>query len=244
MTQIATNATDSTRRGARVDGLRTVERALAVLDSVCDTPGQTLSSIADAAGLPVSSTLRILRSLQSTGHITRTAEGRYVGGPQMIWLGGRVLANSSLRRACRPGMQDLAEITGESVFLSALHSERVIYLDVVRGRHIVRLDDWEGQDIPAARSAAGRCLTGECRADEVVVAIGGIERDVAAMATPIVIGGTTVAALSIVLPEYRLTPDRQADLTEQLLARARLIAGAVASTRADRAPRRRRRGTH
>lgn len=215
---------------------RSVERALHVLDAVCDIPGQTLSAIAETVGLPPSSTLRILRTLEGTGHVSRTPEGRYISGPQLLWLGGRVLGSSSLRRVCRDGMHALAEETGESVFLSVRHGERALYIDVVPGDHLVQLGRWEGQEIPLSRSAAGRCLTGDMRDEEAVVVVSGVEDDITAIAVPILLGKEPIAALSIVLPSYRVTPERRERLADLLIARARSMSIELGSVPADRAP--------
>ena len=111
--------------------IRSVDRALDLLTAVCDHPGITLSEAARSAGLAPSSALRLLRTLTESGYLSRTPDGLYDVGPELIRVSGRVLADNSLRRLCRPTMTQLAAETGESVYLSVRHHDRAIYLSLI-----------------------------------------------------------------------------------------------------------------
>lgn len=185
---------------------RSVERALALLQVVCDDPDISLSDAARAVDLAPSSAHRLLATLTETGYLARSAEGLYEVGPQMIRLSGRVLAGNSLRRLCRPTMADLAESTGESVYLSVLSNDRALYIGLVTGSQAVQHRSWEGQTISLA-SAAGRALTGHTGETRFVAVADRIEPDVTAIAAPVTAGGEILAALSMVVPNYRLTTE-------------------------------------
>lgn len=213
---------------------RSVQRALAVLDLVGDRPNLSLSDIATQVGLPTSSALRVLRTLVHTGHVVRDEDGLYSAGPQTIWLGGRVLANDSLRRVCRPAMTDLAARTGESVYLSVRHGEHAIYLDAVEGLAGVHLPSWEGREIPLDSSAAGACLTGSSTTDVVVVS-SGVEDGVTAVAAPIDLDGEPVAALSVLL-QAPPDADRTADVVEQVREQSRQMSQLLRAEPPNRRP--------
>lgn len=209
---------------------RSVERALALLSVICEDPDISLSDAARAVGLPPSSAHRLLGTLAETGYVARAADGRYVVGPQMVRLSGHVLAGNSLRRLCRPTMADLAEETEESIYLSVRSNDRALYIGLVTGSQAVQHRSWEGQTLDLHSSAAGRALTGRLGEDRFLVVSSAVEPDVTAIATPITAGGEIVAALSMVVPNYRLTDetarrfgaliaDRAAKLSESLGSR-------------------------
>lgn len=209
---------------------RSVERALSLLAVVCEDPDISLSDAARAVGLAPSSAHRLLGTLAETGYVARAADGRYVVGPQMIRLSGQVLAGNSLRRLCRPTMADLAEETGESIYLSVRSNDRALYIGLVTGSQAVQHRSWEGQTLDLRTSAAGKALTGRLGENRFLVVSSAVEPDVTAVATPITAGGEIVAALSMVVPNYRLTAetaerfgaliaDRAAELSESLGSR-------------------------
>jgi len=186
------------------DTTRSVERAISLLTLVCEHPGINLSDLARETGLAVSSTFRLLHTLEDQGLVARESDGSYVVGPQMILLGSHVFADNSLRRICRPGMAELAEETGESIYLSVANQGRALYIAMVAGRQAVQLKSWVGQTVPLQGSAIGRVLTGGLGADErYAIVASGVERDVTAIAAPVQ-SGEVIAALSMVVPSYRL----------------------------------------
>lgn len=207
---------------------RSVERALNLLSVICDSPEVSLSDLARTVDLAPSSALRLLRTLMGTGHIARTPDGRYTVGPQMIWLSGRVLAGNSLRRICRPAMTELAAETGETIYLSVRHGSSALYIGMTTGSQAVQHRSWEGQTIPLGTSAAGAALTGRIGSDPYAVVSSGVERDVTAIAAPIIVGEETVAALSMVVPNYRLGADA-AHIGQLIAARAAKLAELLGS---------------
>ncbi|WP_130866313.1 IclR family transcriptional regulator [Acidipropionibacterium timonense] len=197
----------TTPAGQTTPTIRSVERALDLLGVVCDHPGITLSDAARKVDLAPSSALRLLRTLTETGHLSRSADGLYDVGPELIRIAGRVLADNSLRRICRPTMTALAAEAGESVYLSVRHLDRAMYIALATGSRAIQHRSWEGQTIPLETSASGAALTGRMGRARFAVVASGVEKDVTAIAAPICLHGETVAALSMVAPSYRLTPE-------------------------------------
>ncbi|WP_341728811.1 IclR family transcriptional regulator [Brooklawnia sp.] len=187
------------------DTTRSVARATELLRAICEQPGITLSQAARDCDLAVSSAFRLLSTLESEGFVAREAGGCYVVGPQMIRLGAHVFADNSLRRICRPGMAELADQTGESIYLSVANQGSALYIAMVAGQQAVQLKSWEGQTVPLRGSAIGRVLTGRLPRDEPYAVVpSGVEKDVTAIAAPIWSGNSVIAALSMVVPSYRL----------------------------------------
>lgn len=66
------------------------EKLLAILTAIADHHGSAyLSTIAEAAGVPVSTTHRILTHLTAAKWVTRDEERRYELGPAFVYLATR-----------------------------------------------------------------------------------------------------------------------------------------------------------
>ena len=103
-------------------------------------------------------------------------------------------------------MEKLVAETGESVYLSVEgHGATALYISIVEGTHSVRHASWVGRTVPLDTSAAGHALRGDVPDDGYVVVERGVEADVTAIACPVYSQARIVAALSLVVPSYRLT---------------------------------------
>lgn len=199
---------------------RTVERALDLLAVICDADGLTLSESSRAVDLSPSTALRLLRTLETRGFVRRSDDGAYLPGSRIIQLGAQSLSSESLVLLCRPVMDQLVSETGESVYLSvAGHDRSALYIAIAPGTHSVRHANWVGRTVPLDGSAVGQVLAGQTPDAGYVVVERGVETDVTALAAPIRSEAKVVAALSLVIPSYRVTP---ADIRRfgPLLARA------------------------
>lgn len=184
---------------------RTVDRALNLLAAICDDDRLTLSEASRAVDLPPSTALRLLRTLETSGFVRRDDDGSFRPGSRIIQLGAQSLSNESLIALAHPVMEALVDETGESVYLSVEgHRSTALYLHIVEGTHSVRHTSWVGRTIPLDRSAAGHVLTGATPRGGYVVVERGIEADVTAIAAPIRSERSVVAALSLVVPSYRI----------------------------------------
>ncbi len=186
---------------------RTVERALLLLGTVCDRGSVTLADAARDAGLSASTALRLLRTLEGTGFVRKDDDG-YRPGMRVVQLGAQALSHESLVSLAEAALERIVDKTGESAYLNVpSHDGHGIYLAVREGTHSVRHTSWVGRSIPLDGSAAGAVLSGSTPGEGYVVVGNGIEPDVTAIAAPVVTGGRVVAALSVVVPTYRITGD-------------------------------------
>jgi DNA-binding IclR family transcriptional regulator len=209
-----------------------VERALALLATVCDRGGANLADAAREVGLAPSTALRLLRTLEATGFVSKDEFGWYRPGGRIIQLGAQALSNESLIDLARPAMEEVVSETGESVYLSVEgHAATALYIGIVEGTHSVRHASWVGRTVPLDTSAAGHALRGKVPDDGYVIVERGVETDVTAIACPVYSETRIVAALSLVVPSYRLTA-AQAKRHGQTL----LSATAEVSARLSRSP--------
>jgi IclR family acetate operon transcriptional repressor len=209
---------------------RTVERALALLAVVCDRGRTTLGESARLVALSPSTALRLLRTLESTGFVHKDADGTYRPGSRVVQLGTQALSNESLVGFCRAEMLELVEQTGESVYLSVEgHAATALYLAITEGTHSVRHASWVGRTIPLVGSAAGAALTGFTPDLGYTTIERGVESDVTAIASPIRSGARVVAAMSLVVPSYRMTDELITRYGELLVAATVRLSTALAS---------------
>lgn len=205
---------------------RSVDRALALLGAVCTEGRLTLSDAARIVDLSPSTALRLLRSLASSGFITRDADGEYRPGAGIIQLGALALGHESLVALCSSAMRELVAHTGESCYLSIPGiGDTALYISIVEGTHSVRHASWVGRSIPLEGSASGMVLTGATPELGYAVVQSGVENDVTAIAAPVTMGGRTVAALSIIVPTYRLDEPGAHRIGRDLAAQAAGILG-------------------
>ena len=91
---------------------RTVERALALLATICDRGGANLADSARDCDLAPSTALRLLRTLETTGFVSKEEFGTYRPGSRLIQLGAQALSNESLIDLARPAMEKLVSRDG------------------------------------------------------------------------------------------------------------------------------------
>lgn len=219
MTSQVASGTRNTRVGAasvpepqgvatgRVSSTRTVERALALLSEVCTRGEITLTESARHTGLPASTALRLLRTLESAGFVSRDDGGSFRAGPRMIQLGAAAVGRNELARLARPALHRIGTATRESAYLSIRGvDETAVYIDQVEGTHAVRHSSWIGRAVPMAGLAVGRVLSGEVPEEGYVAGRDRLEPDVTAIVAPVRYPGGIAGALSVLGPTYRIDP--------------------------------------
>ncbi|WP_420365388.1 helix-turn-helix domain-containing protein [Curtobacterium sp. L3-7] len=187
-------------------GMRTIDRALRLLGLVCDADGLTLTEVARRADLSASTALRLLRSLESHEFVRRDEDGLFTAGPHLVQLGAAALSNTALVVQARDAMRRVADGTTESCYLSVFGTgNTAVHLAIAEGTQSIRHVGWVGRAIPVEDTAVGRVLLGDVGPDGYVVVVEGAEKDVTAVSVPISAGSRVVAAMSCLVPSYRLT---------------------------------------
>ncbi|MDT5265231.1 MAG: IclR family transcriptional regulator, acetate operon repressor [Mycobacterium sp.] len=210
---------------------RTVERALALLATVCERGSANLADSARDCDLAPSTALRLLRTLETTGFVSKDESGMYRPGGRIIQLGAQALSNESLIDLAAEAMEYVATETGESSYLSVEgHAGTALYISIVEGTHSVRHASWVGRTVPLETSAAGHALRGKVPDDGFVVVERGVETDVTAIACPVYSQARIVAALSLVIPSYRLTTSQATQHGRMLVSAAAGISARLSSS--------------
>lgn len=140
-------------------GRTVTSKALAVL-GVFDPAHtrRTLTEIASATGLPLSTTHRLIAELVAWEGLTRGADGRYEIGRRIWALGSLSAVARELRATALPFMQDLAATTGENVQIAVLDGDRALYIDRIAGRRAVAVVSRPGARLPLHATGVGKVL--------------------------------------------------------------------------------------
>lgn len=117
-----------------------VDRVLAVLGAFSpDRPALSLSDLSRRAGLPLSTTHRIVGELARRGALERQEDGRYRVGLWLWEVASLSPRGMGLREAAMPFLEDLYEATHENVQLAVLDAPEVVYVERISGRNAVSI---------------------------------------------------------------------------------------------------------
>lgn len=118
-----------------IPNLRNACRILKLLGEHPD--GLKAADIARTLGIPVTSTLRIMATLQLEGY-ARKNEGRFELGPVLIHLGNASIAGTEIRETAQPVLQELTARTDETSHLAVPCDDRSLIVAVQDSPHPLR----------------------------------------------------------------------------------------------------------
>jgi DNA-binding IclR family transcriptional regulator len=140
--------------------IKSLEKALRILLSFeAHRRSQSLLEIAKHTSMPVTSLYRFLETFEKFGIIKKDPDGKsYQLGPTLFRLGMLSYDSVDLREAAKGEMERLAEITGESIFLTVRHNGQSVCIESAEGKHRVRLTQRIGAVLPLQAGAAAKVL--------------------------------------------------------------------------------------
>lgn len=109
--------------------VNSVAKALDILELFSsEAPVVTLGDIANRLGFPRSTAHALLQTLVARGYVEKVQDGRYALGTAVIPLTQAVRVNVELRDRAAPLLRELAIVSRESVYLTVLDDDRVLYI--------------------------------------------------------------------------------------------------------------------
>ncbi|MCL2417755.1 MAG: IclR family transcriptional regulator [Conexibacteraceae bacterium] len=116
-----------------------------------------VSELASAAGLPKSTTSRLLSALERRGLVEQEGErGRLRPGPAILRVAERGMLERNLVEVARPSLDTLAGLSGETINLGVPGAAGVEHLLQAEGRHFLRAGEWVGRTVDYHCSANGK----------------------------------------------------------------------------------------
>lgn len=140
--------------------VRAVDRALQVLDLFADGASNfTLTEIARGIELSLSTTLRLLTTLEKRNYIYRSEENhRYYLGFRLAQISNLAFDNMDIIRIARPHLEYLNKLFNESTGLYVRKGDRRICVDRIEGTRNLRSVVQIGSNHILTRGASGRVL--------------------------------------------------------------------------------------
>jgi IclR family acetate operon transcriptional repressor len=224
-------------------GTQAIERAAQLLVRVVEAAQPpSIGELSARAGLPKSTTSRLVGALERQGLVQRLGDrGRLRPGPVLLRYASRDVSQTLVELA-QPSLRRLADASGETINLAVPGPDGVEHLAQEDTAHFVGVTDWVGRRVPFELAANGKCFLAfggggvegaeQIRARGYATSIDEIEVGLSAMAAPVLgANDVAVAALSISGPTSRLTAGRIEELAPPLKSEAltltRLLRGAA-----------------
>lgn len=138
---------------------RAVARSFDILEALAHRREPVrLSDVAAATGLSKSTAHRILGTLCALGYAEQRGAGLY-GASLRLWeLGMGLVADLPINRVAAGFLQGLHRATGETVSLSVLAGDDVLYLEKITAPRPVRFRTRPGSRVPAPMTAGGKAM--------------------------------------------------------------------------------------
>lgn len=151
------------------NGVRTVERALAILDCFTETNNNfTLTELSNAIGLSPSTTLRLLTTLEKKHYIFRDPSNlRFYLGFRLAQLSNISFANLDVCRVAKPHLEQLHKKYDESMGIYILNNRSRICVERIECTQALRSVVNVGQSQTLTRGASGRILLSYMPQEEI-----------------------------------------------------------------------------
>ncbi|SFC18776.1 transcriptional regulator, IclR family [Nocardioides terrae] len=140
-------------------GESVASRTLAVLGAFDEEHRRLrLSDLGARAGLPLSTTHRLVAELVGWGALRRLSSGEYVVGRRLWTLGLLAPMQTGLRETASPFLHDLYGATLSTVHLAVREGDEVLYVDTLRGNASVPIVSRVGSRLPLHSTGVGKVL--------------------------------------------------------------------------------------
>jgi DNA-binding IclR family transcriptional regulator len=223
-------------------GVRTVDRAVGLLDAIARAAPCTLNDLARETGLARPTAHRLAVALEEHGLLVRDNDGRFRLGARLVGWGAAAGAALALVEPARGILQRLSAETGESAQLYVREGDQRVC--VVTHERPTGLRDTVplGAVMPLTRGSGGRVLLAwaddrdRFDVDPALLAavrdagwaatVGEREPGVASVSAPVRVGSHVLAALGVSGPAERFGTDPGSRFAEPVLAAAAELARA------------------
>ncbi len=130
-------------------------------------PRQTLSEVAERAGLTRAGARRILLTLQALGYVEADGK-RFQLTPRILDLGFAYLSSMPIWNLAEPLVEDLVKRVKESSSVAVLDGTDIVYVMRVPTHKIMKISLGIGSRLPAFCTSLGRVLLAHLNDDQIV----------------------------------------------------------------------------
>ncbi len=139
--------------------IQSLDRACMILARIAETPGQTLTELADDLAQSPATLYRVLITFETHGIVEHDPLGQTWNiGPGAFRIGSSFLRRTNIVERARPFMQRLMEETGETANLGVRRGSHVTFLAQVETHQSIRAFFPPGTVSPLHASGIGKAL--------------------------------------------------------------------------------------
>ncbi|MGM0445943.1 MAG: IclR family transcriptional regulator [Bacillota bacterium] len=140
--------------------VKSVDRALNILEVVSHSKEALgVTELSNKMDLNKSTVYRMLNTLQYRGYIAQDNENdKYTTGLKLFELGSLAINDLDLRKTSVSYLEELMELTGETVHLGILDDGEVIYIEKVESSETIRMHSKIGKRVYAHNTSLGKIL--------------------------------------------------------------------------------------
>ncbi len=144
----------------KTPALKTVEKALGVLDILGEAQKpMTASEAAKAAGMPISTVYKILSTMVEQGYVEFEESTKfYQTGTKILRFASNIRQQRSISQLAYPIMQEIADITKETVHLGIKEGYYGVFLEKVNSPHTVGVQTKVGRRVPLNLGATAKAI--------------------------------------------------------------------------------------
>lgn len=148
--------------------IKSLDRAMEVLEHLSETPGATLSRLAEDLSQSPATVYRILVTLEgrSLVEFDPAAQHWHIGARAFV-IGARYLRRTTLVDRARPIMRRLMEVTGETANLGIARDTSVLFVSQVETTATIRAFFAPGTLSPMHASGIGKALLAQMSDDRL-----------------------------------------------------------------------------
>lgn len=144
----------------RTTAVQSVERAISILTTLTEShEGQRLTKIAHRTGLSVSTTHRLLTTLEMQKYVQfDPVESMWYVGRAAFEVGSAFVRQRNFVAAALPYLRHLRDITKETANLGVAADDEIVVLTQVESREVLRTINRVGGSVPIACTAMGKAI--------------------------------------------------------------------------------------
>jgi DNA-binding IclR family transcriptional regulator len=136
---------------------QSLDRALTLVGELATGP-KTLEELSGVIDVHKSTTMRLLRTLESHRFVQREGVHHYRLGTALFDLANRALEERDVRRSAEKALRELNARTGYTVHLASYEGGEVIYIDKYDSTHPMRMYSRIGRRAPLHCTAVAKVL--------------------------------------------------------------------------------------
>jgi DNA-binding IclR family transcriptional regulator len=165
------------RAKTQADSVKSVVKVLDILEHLGAAQGAvSVSELARATGLNVSTAFRLLQTLMARGYVEQERHNRgYFLGPRIFQMGSAYLQGSDLATIARPHLEALRDAVGETAYLVMFSQGEIVQLCKADGKQAVSAAIRPMVREPAYCTATGKVLLSALSTEEFDKYVQGVD---------------------------------------------------------------------